>query len=216
MEEENKPVNSDASAGVTDVPESKGLPAQEALKEIFGQEITLEEAKKKVGGLKSLVGDQKVAEYRQKAEAYDDLLNKINSGDSYVEKYARDNNVTTEEAASEIGAIRRSFEESQVENTRLNRLEEKLFLTEHPEAKPYLDDISVMAKAKGVSLDEALKLPTIQRALKQEEPKTSVIESNKRLSDSGTTLVQKMMGYKQNPTASNREDLMKEAVKHIM
>jgi len=107
---------------------------------------TREDFEKHYQGLKSLVGDQKIAELRRKAEEYEKLQAEISKE-------------ANEFLASEEGQeVLKDFTGSAIEE-KVNQLEEEImtskFLKKNPAVEPFMDIIKSTAKAKGISYEEA-------------------------------------------------------------
>lgn len=111
---------------------------------------SVEEVGKKLAGLNSLVGDQKVVEYRRKAEALDKLTK---------------SNLSKEEAEMTLAPFisspdnKSSEGQAEVSNTdaRVSRLEKELekerFLKKYPHAAEVVDEVSALAGNR--SLEES-------------------------------------------------------------
>lgn len=162
MAEENKPLNSDnpelelgSELGKKDVSkaenlETKATPEEEAeyYQKLTGREDIKSKAdfEKHYQGLKSLVGDQKIAEMREKAEAYEKMQQEIErEADEFLE-------------SEEGKETAKEFAEEAIE-TRVSGLEDELkterFLKTHPEAQSLIDLIKAKADRNEISLEEA-------------------------------------------------------------
>lgn len=131
----------------------------ETLKGITGRQYaSLEDAKKHIDGLNRMVGDNSIAEQREKAQLLDNVLT----------GYARENGISLKQAKEHIQNLvttptnqvqpeeRVTNEAVQPEvHARLARLEQFEFLNENPDAKPYIDKVAEYAKATGKSLGDA-------------------------------------------------------------
>jgi len=159
MEEQTNKANSGAlelepSEGGVNVPttESSGAtPSEEAAEyyqKLTGREDikSREDFEKHYEGMKSLVGDQKLAELRQKAEKYEALQ-------AEIKKEADEFGKTP--AGKEVA---KDFAREAVED-RLSNLEDEIktsrFLKNHPEAEPIADLIKAKALRNEVPLEDA-------------------------------------------------------------
>lgn len=143
----------DSSEGEGDVTPSEDLEAtnpsgeeEEILskvKEITGREFkNLQDFQKHYKNLVSLVGDQKIAELRKKAEAYEKLQQEI---DKEAEEF-----INSEEGQEFL----KEYQPSEVEE--LKRKVEEIELTKvHPEAEKFLNVIYPIAESQGITLKEA-------------------------------------------------------------
>lgn len=134
----------------------------ETLQGITGRKYaSLDDAKKHLENLNRMVGDNSLAETREKAQLLDNVL----SG------YARENGISLKEAKEHIKNLvtttptapvqseeRITNETSSPEvNARLARLEQFEFLQQNKEAEPYIEKVSEYAKATGKSLGDSYK-----------------------------------------------------------
>lgn len=131
----------------------------ETLQGITGRKYSsLDDAKKHLENLNRMVGDNSLAEAREKAQLLDNVL----SG------YAREQGISLKEAKEHIKNLVTTptpIQQSEVRATqetvppevhaRLARLEQFEFLNENPEAKQYIDKVSEFAKATGKSLQDS-------------------------------------------------------------
>lgn len=143
-----------ASAGEEDVSKTDNLGTQLSAKQaeyyqkLTGREDikTKEDFEKHYEGLKSLVGDQKIAELRKKAEKYDALQAEIRKeADEFLK-------------TPEGQAIEKEFAKEAMED-RISSLENEIkiqrFLKNYPEAEPIVDLVQAKASRNEVSLEEA-------------------------------------------------------------
>ena len=194
MDETNLPVtnpeelseggNADVSSADLQTEEALTLTELNALtNRTFGSKT---DALKHIEGLNKLVGDQKIAETRKKADNYDALNRKYNA---LVGAYATENSMTVEEATQEIGKFTSSVKETETDassriDKELSSLKKEMaldkFLSKHPETKEYIDVIEAVADRKGISFEEAL----LDSSLAKMVPKPSGVsttEPNKRV-----------------------------------
>lgn len=140
----------------------------------------LDDATKSLENLKSMVGDQAIAQLREKAQDADHF-NKL------VSAYAKEQGVDTRDARRDILAELSSGETTQTKvepraddgvREELRKLqlkfEEKELLEAHPEAKTVLDSVRDLARASGKSLSEAY-----EKGLKDVVSKASAYEKEK-------------------------------------
>jgi len=121
-------------------------------------------------GLKSLVGDQKIAEMREKAEAYEKFQQEINrEADEFLE-------------SEEGKEVAKDFAEGAVED-RVGKLEDELkterFLKTHPEAQSIIDLIKVKADRNEISFEDAYLKPSEGEKFSLQELLTSKLEAEK-------------------------------------
>jgi len=134
-----------------------------AIKELTGRDFaSLEEAKKHYQGLNSLVGDNAVAEARERAKKLDGLARKIAQENSWsVEAaYAFIDKVNAEGGgAAGVGSPdKTSFDPKQAEtDARIRRMERELFLAKRPEAQAVMAQLDEYASATGKPLAEAFE-----------------------------------------------------------
>lgn len=130
--------------------------ALERLNAATGRQFSsLAEAEKHLQGLNRLVGDQTLAEQREKAQIADAL----------VERYAQEQGISLQQAREQIqGLVRpsrpaggqaRSETKDPAIEQRLERLERFEFLEQNPNARPYMDKVTDYSKATGKSLSES-------------------------------------------------------------
>lgn len=137
-----------------DVSQAKDLgaesPDEAFYKELTGREDikSKEDFQKHYDGLKSLVGDQKVAEMRKKSESYDKLQGEVGK--------ETDEFLKTPEGKQTLKEFASGAKEE-----RLDKLEEEIlsmrFLKKNPEVEPFMDLIKVTAQAKGISYEDAFE-----------------------------------------------------------
>lgn len=154
--------DADVTGNTADLPKEEALTLEELntlTNRTFG---TKAEALKHIEGLNKLVGDQRIAESRKKADNYDALNRKYNT---LVEAYANENSMTVDEATKEIGEYIGSVKETETDAS--SRVDKELaslkkeitldrFLSKHPETKDFIDVIEAVADKKGISFEEAL------------------------------------------------------------
>jgi len=158
--DENKPLNTDSgvselktSEGIKDVSKIEDLEAKTSEEAKYYQELTgrediksKEDFEKHYEGLKKLVGDQKIAALREKAEAYETLQQEINKeADEFLETPEGQETIeefTKEATTEEVYSIR-------------DELDDMKFLKKNPEAEPFIDVIKAVAKEKEISKEEA-------------------------------------------------------------
>lgn len=130
-------------------------PEMEALKILSGitkrEYKNLEDAQKHLDNLNKFVGDPNL---RTNAELWE----------ATVKQYANEQNITPKEARNQLQSLVKGQKEAK-ENvsseipdefkTKLSNLERKSFLSDNPEAKPYIDKVQEYAEFKGMNLDEA-------------------------------------------------------------
>ena len=151
-------------------------PVLEQLSKLTGKKFaSIEEAAKKIQGLEKLVGDQKVVEYRRKAEAYDQIAN---------------NELTPEEAKQYLApfvggqnADKGGKPDSALEQ-RLNRLErnqeKKDFVIKYPHAAEIVDELSTLAGDK--PLEETFLNSKLSKLVaKKDSTENATIVPNKRV-----------------------------------
>lgn len=126
---------------------------------------SVDEAQKAISNLNSMVGDRTLAETRKKAERGERF-------DRVVEGYAKAHGLSFEAAQTELDSLAEAKQEARAAQTddsdvkkELGTVKERLdvadLLTSHPEAKHVLDDLKSLAKAKGVSIQEAYEASTV-------------------------------------------------------
>ena len=149
-------------------------------------------------GLKSLVGDQKIAEMREKAEAYEKFQQEINrEADEFLE-------------SEEGKEVAKDFAEGAIEG-RIGKLEDELiterFLKTHPEAQSIIGIIRAKADRTEVSLEDAYTKPSegeqfsLQELLSskleaektKEEEKSIEVESKSRIATGGSAEISQLI-----------------------
>ncbi len=158
----NGPSTSEHPKPSADADVQAGTQAQSlaAIRELTGREFaTFEDAKKHYQGLNSLVGDNAVAEARERAKKLDNIAKRIASENSWsVEAaYAFLDKVNAEGAVpAGIGSPDKSFDPKQAEtDARIRRMERELFLAKRPEAQAVLPQLDEYVAATGKTLEEA-------------------------------------------------------------
>lgn len=164
MEKDNKPSATDTKdselkslekkedVSKTETLESEKVDEAEYYKKLTGREDikSKEDFGKHYEGLKSLVGDQKVAEMRTKAEKFDILQKEIN-------KEAEDF------LGTEEGKKLTEEKKGEVIEERVSTLEDKTkkrdFLVSHPEAEPLMSLVKTKADRNEISLEDAFIKP---------------------------------------------------------
>lgn len=178
------------------------------LKATTGREFTsVDDAKKHLSNLNSLVGDQRVAELRNSADAYQSL----------VSGWAKKNGVTADEAKKFLAD---NFVEVSTKDTvvpqkdaaprdddKTSRLEDEVgrlsLLRKYPEAEPYVEEVSILAKAKNLPYATAFEQSSFKELAQvkaQEDSKKSpiVTPSNRKGFDTNKVerLGKKMMSLR--------------------
>lgn len=147
--------NSEAGAGSE---AAKAAIELAQLSQLLGREFKdPEDAMKTIKNLNGLVGDRTIADLRKKAETHD-TFEKLVSG------YAEEEGITADEARKFLADLAKGSGPQQDERVdvmmdKMSKLElqlqEKDFLSDHPEAKSVLKELKVLAAATGQSLTEA-------------------------------------------------------------
>lgn len=135
------------------------------LSEALGRKISdPEEALKAVKNLHSLVGDRSIADLRKKAEAHDTF-------EALVTGYAKEEGIGQEEARKHLADLARDSaprKDDRVdavlkEMSELKvQLQEKDFITEHPEAKSVLKELKALAAQTGQTIAEAYESSSLK------------------------------------------------------
>ena len=163
------------------------------INELAGREFkSVNDFEKHYQELKSFVGDQKVKEYRSKAENFDKI----------VSTYAEDNSLSSEEAIEELTALTANSKigDNSSSNSNMNselkeirelkkQLELKDLVSKHPEAESVLDIVKELANSQGKSAEDMYKsseqIQSLAKAKYEADSrakKNSVVETNSRLS----------------------------------
>lgn len=155
----------------------------ERLSEALGRKITdPDEAIKAVKNLHGMVGDRTIADLRKKAEAHETL-------EALIEGYAQEEGIKPEEARKALSDMARNSKPPKDErvDTVLKemsdlklQLQEKDFLSEHPEAKSVMKELKALAAQSGQSLAEAYE----SSALKNLAAKAAASEEREKMGSS--------------------------------
>lgn len=151
-------VNAGSVPGQTDAKEQVDLKALEVINQTTGRNFTsFAEAQKHLQHLNSLVGDRTVAEQREKAAM----------ADLFLTAYAEEQNLSLDEAREQIKSLvgnkrtPKPMEQEPVSSVpqevqaQLEELARFKFVSEHPDAKPYIEKVSAYAKATKTTLSSA-------------------------------------------------------------
>ena len=173
------------------------------LSKTLGSEFkSKDEALKSLENLKSFVGDQKIAEYRQASEEWSSvkplleaeaLSNGFSSVQEYLDWYRETSNQPKGKEGKAIQEWREQREKSQSkekESKEMAELREKVDKMEYREklgdkALKYYEDVKVIAQARGVSTIEAFNKSPFKELVEADGTKnaTSIVE-NTRVSPS--------------------------------
>ena len=145
-------------------------PVLSFLKETTGRDFaSIDEAKKSVQHLNSMVGDKSISEMKKRAELGETF-------EKVVKGYAKENGMSAEAARADLLALMesedggkngdgKSTQQATPEAAKIAELEQRLDLADllkaHPESANVLDDLRDLAKARGTTLQatyEASKL----------------------------------------------------------
>lgn len=150
-------------------------------------------------------------------------ITEISSDNSrkYKEEWDRIARLASFESADELlRAVKREIEMEDNEGYKredlgqLNKFETEIFLLKHKEAQPVLAELKSLAKAEGISLEEAWnKSEILREAAKRasENQGTKYVNTNQRISGSSTRLREKFAEVKRNPTSERaKEELVGE------
>ncbi len=161
MEQTNKTDSGDleleSPESKIDVPKTEDLENQPSEEEEYYKKITgREDIKSKADfekhyeGMRSLVGDQKLAELRKKAEKYETLQTEINKD---ADEFAK---------TPEGEKTAKDFAEGVIED-RVNQLEEDLkmekFFKGYPEAQPIINLVKAKSSQNKISFEDAYAKP---------------------------------------------------------
>lgn len=153
--------NENANANATNASDNQNADAvkqAEFLKmlgEVGGREYKdVEDAKKHIGGLVRLVGDNTVAAQRKRAELADTLVERVAKENGWDVTQAEDylRNLTSQQPMEQQNVATQT--DPKLEE-RLRRGERAEFLLETPEAKPFIEKVEAYARATGKSNAEA-------------------------------------------------------------
>jgi hypothetical protein len=234
----NKPTTTDAGtngaaapAGGTDV--GKGTDRQDGdsavltfLKEATGREFSSkEEALKSVKNLNSMVGDQSIADLRKKA----DLGSKF---EKLVSGYAKTQGLEPDEARADLMALIEGDGGGEADArvaeamSSVSKIEQRLDLADllaaNPEAKHVIDDVKDLAKARGISFQEAYGgSKALQSAAKQlaasmtkdgGQPSSSNPSGRLAANTQGKDYQSALEAFEKNRTGGNAEALVAAAL----
>lgn len=121
------------------------------------------------------------------------------------------------ELEAKVGKTTQTSSQTPSEDSALKfKIEKLAFLVEHPEAKDHLEFLTKLAKADGVSLEEAYKSNVFQEFLKAKNiadkvtKENNTLQNNKRLGVSSDKIKRLIDEVQKNPTDVNRRQLVKE------
>lgn len=162
-------------------------------KEVLNRDFTsVDDVKKTISNLNSLVGDQTIAKAREEAKLYS----------AFVEKFAAESNQSVEEAKKFLAdtllsgdTLKKSVAETnpkgedskvaaeiEVLRSKQERME---LLAKYPEAAEVSNEIAIIAKQKGISQMEAYEASPLKQLVetkaKEESRKSPVVTSSNRV-----------------------------------
>lgn len=198
------------------------------LKETTGRDFpNIDEAAKSVKSLNAMVGDQAVAELRKSAD-----LGK--TFDKALKAYAKQQGVSEEEAKSDFLALVKGDENGSGADPAADvselkkdvgsvkeRLDQADLIAAHPEASHVLGDVKDLAKARGLSLEEAYKSSAALQAAakgiaatKAKEARPSSPGPSGRLAPNmnGKDFESALSAFKEKRTGANAEALVATAL----
>lgn len=162
---------------------------------------TIEDAKKTLSNLNSLVGDQAIAKTREDAKLYNNLVEKLASSEGKTvedaKKFWADTLAAKGSDKTESPVVKKSNQpEPVVKDERFERVDSKVdelnsklerseLLAKYPFAAELQDEVAIVAKQKGISQIEAFEkspLKSLAEAKAKEESKKSpVVTSSNRI-----------------------------------
>lgn len=188
MSDENKPSASDTGSvgaanavGVEDVQSQTGSDQDAStsadsltkaeIEQILGRSFENKtEALKTLEGMKSLVGDQAVADARKKADTYNALVKSVaqqlNSSEEYADLYLQGKVPDADTGALVSGSTEHTEYKDPVARAQVLQLQEELqkerLLKKYPEAENVLGEVVDLAKARKISLLDAYEKSSLK------------------------------------------------------
>jgi hypothetical protein len=188
----------DSSSATTD-PNKEVLSLVEG---VLGRKFdSVEDVKKTLSNLNSLVGDQSVAKARENAKLYDSFVEKWASGEGKTVEEAKKfwadtltntsaelplKKVEEKSKKSEPVAVNTGDEKVRAEVDQLrSKIEHNELLAKYPYAAEVQEEVAIIAKQKGVSQIEAFEAsplkPLAEAKAKEESKKSPVVTSSNRV-----------------------------------
>ena len=159
---------------------------------------SVDDVKKTLSNLNSLVGDQTVAKARESAKLYDSFVNKWAESEGKTVEEANKfwADTLTAPAVKPVATKKTDRPEPPVEDTRFEknnaeiddlkaRLDRSDLLAKYPYAVEVQEEIAIVAKQKGISQLEAFEKspfkPLVEAKAKEESRKSPVVTSSNRI-----------------------------------
>jgi hypothetical protein len=169
--------------------------------DVLGRKFdSVEDVKKTLTNLNSLVGDNSVAKAREASQLYDKFTEKWAQSEGQTVEEARKfwaDTLKSDAAIKTVAPVRKSDKpESPVENTRNDKIsaevdtlrtkfERNELLTKYPYASEVQEDIAIIAKNKGISQLDAFEKsslkPLAEQKANEESKKSPVVTSSNRI-----------------------------------